>query len=68
MSSDQASVPVQLTLLDLRVLLGGIHEALFELGDDEFHVRVGVPADEARALLEQLLEVRAALKEAESDG
>lgn len=68
MSSNRASMPVQLTLLDLRVLLGGVHEALFELGDDEFQVRVGVPADEARELLRHLLEVREALKEQESDG
>ncbi len=68
MSANQESRPVQLTLVDLRVLLGGVHEALFELGDDEFQVRVGVPAGEARELLRHLLEVRDALKAAESDG
>ena len=68
MSSDRVSMPVNLTLVDLRVLLGGVHEALFELGDEEFHVRVGVPAEEAQVLMQRLLDVRAVLKEAESDG
>lgn len=67
-TSNRESLPVHLTLSDLQVLLGGVHEALFELGDDEFHVRVGVTADNARVLMQQLLEVRTALKELTSDG
>ena len=48
-------MPVHLTLVDLRVLLGGVHEALFELGDEEFHLRVGVTGDDARVLMQHLL-------------
>lgn len=68
MSSDRVSMPVHLTLVDLRVLLGGVHEALFELGDEEFHLRVGVTGDDARVLMQHLLDVRATLKEEESGG
>lgn len=42
---------------ELQILIGGVHEALFELGD-EFHVRVGESAAQARELMARLVAVR----------
>jgi hypothetical protein len=51
--------PAELTRDELTILIGGVWEALYELGDEEFRIRVGgIPADDARALLKRLGEER----------
>jgi len=53
---------VELSCDELTILIGGVHEALFELGDEEFAIRVGPPADEARQLIERLAVTRKIMK------
>lgn len=56
------TVAVELTWSDLTILIGGGWEAVFELGDAEFAIRVGRTAAEARALLDRLSEIRRSLE------
>jgi hypothetical protein len=60
-SASDGTVLVQLCRDELTIIIGGVSEALFELGDDEFAIRVGPTADEARALLQRLNESRSSL-------
>ena len=53
---------VTLTLDELSILLGALHEAIFEFGDDEFRTRVGWSAEVARALAARLADIRRDMK------
>lgn len=54
---------VALSEEELTIIIGGVWEALFELGDSEFRTRVGgVPADKARSLLHELSACRTELE------
>jgi hypothetical protein len=55
------TVLVRLCRDELTIIIGGVTEAMWELGDDEFAIRVGPTADEARALLQRLQELRSSL-------
>ena len=43
---------------DLRVIAGGLSEALFELSESEFSIRVGVSADDAKAFVHAVTRIR----------
>ncbi len=49
---------IRITRGELTILIGSIVEAVDELGDDEFHTRVGLTAVEARDLRMRLVELR----------
>jgi hypothetical protein len=60
-SASDGTVLVRLGKDELTIIIGGVIEAMFELGDDEFAIRVGPTADEARALVQRLQELRSSL-------
>lgn len=57
---------VRLSRDEITILIGGVYEALFELEDDEFAIRVGPTANEARQLMERLVAIRKLMKNQES--
>jgi hypothetical protein len=55
-------VTVDLSRDELAIVIGGVVEALYALGDEEFAIRVGPTAREARELIEKLLQLRKTLE------
>lgn len=57
-TTPEEAATVVLSRSDLRAIAGGLSEALFELSESEFSIRVGLAADSVRTLLEAVVSVR----------
>lgn len=58
--SQHPEYPINLSVSrdELSIMIGSISEAVFNLGDDEFAIRVGPTAQEARNLVQRLVAIR----------
>jgi hypothetical protein len=59
--SEGPVVTVSLSRDELLMAIGGITEAIYALGDDEFAIRIGPTADEARDFVRRLVAARKSL-------
>jgi hypothetical protein len=57
-STPDDAATVVLTRAELRAIIGGLSEAIFEISPEEFAIRVGLPADEVKAFADEVLAVR----------